>query len=109
MRQKAYDTVHHASKLDAMAVRKIPWYLVLIVKSFLHGRQRRILHKTSGEHSDSFTCFGGPPQGSVLSPILHDVFIGGLLRQLEACRDGITVSGMHIPALALVSDCVLGM
>jgi hypothetical protein len=59
-------------------------------------------------HSDSCPCFGGHHQGSVLSPRLYDVFIDGPLRQMEACRDGITVSGMHIPALALAHDIVLG-
>jgi hypothetical protein len=43
--------------------------------------------------------------GSVSNTL--SVFIDGLLWQLEACRDGIAVSRMHAPPLALADDIVL--
>lgn len=78
--QKAFDTVEHRillRRLEVMGVRGTPNNLI---KSYL--RQRHQCVRIVDEKSDSAEVEFGVPQGTVLSPLLFNVYIDGILSVL---------------------------
>jgi hypothetical protein len=61
----------------------------------------------NGNVSDGVGIDVGLPQGSVLSPLLYDVYINGLHEALEKANLGISVYGRLVPLLLFADDIVL--
>lgn len=96
--QKAFDTVAHhilLKRLGDIGVRGIPNDLI---KSYLKRKQRT---KIAGEESGNLEVDCGVPQGTVLSTLLFNIYIDGLLSLLGeegvvfcfADDSGIIISG----------------
>lgn len=70
--EKAYDSVWQDAVLHKMLVAGFPMYLIKIVQSFIKNRCFEV--NVNGAASDRRNIPYGVPQGSVLSPILYNIF-----------------------------------
>lgn len=74
--EKAFDTIWHKALIYKLIKLHFPNYLIHIIQSFITDRQN-IVH-ISNSTSDAYTPPAGVPQGSVLSPILFNIFISDI-------------------------------
>lgn len=74
--EKAFDSVWHKGLLYKMIKYKFPTYITKLVKSFLTKRSFHV--SIDGTASKSHNIIAGVPQGSVLSPILYNIFMSDL-------------------------------
>lgn len=71
--EKAFDTVWHDGLLYKLIHLRFPPYICKIVQSFL-TRRRFVVQVNSGV-SDLMFFNSGVPQGSVLAPILYNIYV----------------------------------
>ena len=74
---KAFDTLPHD-----LTVKKLEDYggdskVINLVTNYLSDRQQRV--RLSGQHSSMKTIMKGVPQGSILGPILFNIFMTCLM------------------------------
>jgi len=75
---KAYDTTWHTGLVYKLIKMEVPGDLVKIIKSFLAQRSFRV--KMDGAYSEWRPMLAGVPQGSVLSPMLYNLYTSDLPR-----------------------------
>lgn len=71
--QKAFDTVWHNGLLYKLQKIELPRYLINIIRSYLKNRTFRVCVKN--ELSDEKAIAAGLPQGSILAPLLFNIYM----------------------------------
>lgn len=74
--QKAFDCVWHKGLLYKLIMLQTPDYITAILKSYLENRKFKV--KLNDEYSELKTCSAGVPQGSLLGPILFNIYVRDL-------------------------------
>ena len=89
----AFDCVWHAALLERLHAVGVDGALLALLRDYLQERRMQVVH--NGQHSPHQHISAGVPQGSVLGPLLWNVYLNDLLNLVPSAKayaDDITMS-----------------
>lgn len=102
---RAFDRVHFGRLFKLLIDRGLPMPIIRVLLDS-YSRQRSCTAQGSARSRD-FHAENGVKQGGVLSPLLFTVYFDELLKRLQGCGAGCTISHRFIGALAYADDVTL--
>lgn len=81
--EKAFDNVWHDGLIHKLVQANVPSYLTRMVRNYLSNRQFRV--HLSGSASELKDVPAGVPQGSLLGPILYNIYTSDVPRLPAGC------------------------
>ncbi|KAL7726621.1 hypothetical protein ACLKA6_010486 [Drosophila palustris] len=104
--KKAFDTVKRAAIWQALARKGVPDNIIAIIKAMYENAELSVLHK--GKISAPFQTRTGVKQGCPLSPLLFNMVVDEIMREVCTSRRGITWSlTQHLEDLDYADDICL--
>ena len=79
---KAFDLVPHNKLIEVLKSYHVHRDAIAWIKALLGSRTQQTV--VDNEYSNSTTVSSGVPQGSVIGPLLFNIYINSLLKSLES-------------------------
>ena len=102
---KAFDRVVHSTLIRKLMDRKVPQCLICIIDDW-YGKLSGVV-RWNGVLSTSFPLALGVRQGSILSPILFNIYVDDLIQQLELSNLGCHVGCYYFGCIMYADDLLL--
>ena len=81
--EKAFDSVWHKGLIAKLSNFNFPTYIIKILQNYLNDRTLQVVYQNS--KSDRLPVRAGVPQGSILGPVLYNVFTSDLPELPSGC------------------------
>ena len=103
--EKAFDKVRHEGLFQKLQTANTETAYLRLLMDFYTDANSKVMW--DGTLSNSIQLSQGVRQGSVLSPMLYNVYIDGLIKRLKAQGLGCNFNGRYAGVLALADDIAL--
>ena len=94
--EKAFDSVWHEGLIAKLKKFNFPLYLMKLVQNYLTDRTLQVNYQNS--KSDQLPVRAGVPQGSILGPILYNIFTSDLPDLPQGCHKSLFADDTGISA-----------
>ena len=102
---KAFDRINHGKLFIKLQERGVPSYLIRILYYWYSHQTMQV--RWGKTISTLLPVTNGVRQGGILSPILFNLYMDGLSRELEECKTGCMVGNQLINHLMYADDLIL--
>lgn len=100
--KQAYDSIHRPSMWHVMKEFGIPQKIIHLVKACYSDITSSV--RCGGRSGESFVINSGLKQGCILSPVLFNLMLEKIMRNITHSPIGITINNERINALAYADD-----